>query len=47
MRGKSDKFAVYRRADVPAYLHFDSNPREGDPVVVPNGPYFITCRHRP
>lgn len=43
MRGKSDKFAVYRRADVPGYLHFDSNPREGDPVVVPNGPYFLTA----
>jgi predicted AlkP superfamily pyrophosphatase or phosphodiesterase len=43
MRGKSDKFAVYRRAEVPAYLHFDSNPREGDPVVVPNGPYLITA----
>jgi predicted AlkP superfamily pyrophosphatase or phosphodiesterase len=43
MRGKSDKFTVYRRASVPAYLHFDSNPREGDPVVVPNGPYFITA----
>jgi predicted AlkP superfamily pyrophosphatase or phosphodiesterase len=43
MRGKSDKFAVYRRAQVPAYLHFDSNPREGDPVVVPNGPYFINA----
>ena len=42
MRGKSDKFAVYRRAQVPAYLHFDSNPREGDPVIVPNGPYSIT-----
>jgi predicted AlkP superfamily pyrophosphatase or phosphodiesterase len=42
MRGKSDKFAVYRRAQVPAYLHFDSNAREGDPVVVANGPYFIT-----
>ncbi len=41
MRGKSDKFAVYRRASVPAYLHFDSSPREGDPVIVPNGPYFI------
>jgi len=41
MRGKSDKFAVYRRAQVPAYLHFDSNPREGDPVVVPNGPYVV------
>ena len=43
MRGKSDKFAVYRRAEVPAYLHFDSNPREGDPVIVPNGPYFLTA----
>jgi hypothetical protein len=31
LRGKSDKFVVYRRAQVPAYLHFDSNPREGDP----------------
>jgi len=43
LNGKSDKFTVYRRASVPAYLHFDSNPREGDPVVVPNGPYFITA----
>jgi alkaline phosphatase D len=42
LRGKSDKFALYRRAQVPAYLHFDSNPREGDPVIVPNGPYFIS-----
>jgi predicted AlkP superfamily pyrophosphatase or phosphodiesterase len=43
MRGKSDKFAVYRRVSVPAYLHFDSNPREGDPVIVPNGPYFVNA----
>jgi predicted AlkP superfamily pyrophosphatase or phosphodiesterase len=41
LRGKSDKFDVYRRARVPAYLHFDSNSRAGDPVVVPTGPYFI------
>ena len=41
LQGKSDKFLVYRRSQVPAYLHFDSNPREGDPVVVPTGPYFI------
>lgn len=47
MRGKSDKFGVYRRAEVPAYLHFDSNPREGDPVVVPNGPYFLTAGSDP
>jgi alkaline phosphatase D len=43
LRGKSDKFLVYRRAQVPPYLHFDSNPREGDPVVVPTGPYLITA----
>jgi predicted AlkP superfamily pyrophosphatase or phosphodiesterase len=41
LRGKSDKFLVFRRSQVPAYLHFDSNPREGDPVVVPTGPYLI------
>ncbi|NYF79418.1 TonB family protein [Granulicella arctica] len=35
------RFSVYRRADVPANLHFNSNPREGDPVIVPNGPYTI------
>jgi predicted AlkP superfamily pyrophosphatase or phosphodiesterase len=37
--GASDTFKVYRRAEVPAYLHYDSNPREGDPVVVPTGPF--------
>jgi alkaline phosphatase D len=39
--GKSDKFKVYRNGAVPAGLHFDGNPREGDPVVVPTGPYLI------
>lgn len=41
--GASDKFKVYRRAQVPAYLHYNSNPREGDPVVVPTGPYSIVA----
>ena len=41
--GKSDTFKIYRRAQVPAYLHFNSNPREGDPVVVPTGPYSIVA----
>ena len=41
--GASDTFKVYRRAQVPAYLHFNSNPREGDPVVVPTGPYSIVA----
>ena len=46
LQGASDTFKVYRRAQVPAYLHFNSNPREGDPVVVPTGPYSIVA-HNP
>jgi predicted AlkP superfamily pyrophosphatase or phosphodiesterase len=38
---KSDAFTVYRRKRVPAALHFDDNPREGDPVIVANGPYDV------
>ena len=41
LHGASDKFVAYRRADVPARLHFSSNPRIGDPVVIPTGPYMI------
>ncbi len=37
----SEKFEVYRRKDVPAGLHLNENPREGDPVIVPTGPYAI------
>lgn len=35
------RFTAYRRADMPASLHFDANPREGDPVIVPNHPINI------
>jgi len=41
LKKASDKFQVYRRKDVPAGLHYNENPREGDPVVVPTGPYAI------
>jgi predicted AlkP superfamily pyrophosphatase or phosphodiesterase len=41
---KSDAFTVYRRKRVPAALHYNSNAREGDPVVVPNGPYSIRAQ---
>lgn len=34
------RFSVYRRKDVPAYLHFSQNPRIGDPVLIPNGAYI-------
>ncbi len=35
------RFTAYRRASTPPELHFDTNPREGDPVVVANGPFTI------
>jgi predicted AlkP superfamily pyrophosphatase or phosphodiesterase len=38
---KTDAFTVYRRKRVPAAIHYDSNVREGDPVIVANGPYAI------
>jgi predicted AlkP superfamily pyrophosphatase or phosphodiesterase len=41
LRGKSDKFAVYRRSQTPADLHDDGNSRAGDPIVVTNGPYLV------
>ena len=40
------RFKVYRRADLPASLHFDANPREGDPVIVPTGPFPIRAHSR-
>jgi len=44
LSGASDTFKVYRRAKLPAELHLGSNPREGDPVIVPTGPYPIKAR---
>ncbi len=37
----SEKFKAYRLKNVPKELHYDENPREGDPVIVPTGPYAI------
>jgi predicted AlkP superfamily pyrophosphatase or phosphodiesterase len=47
LRNASDKFKVYRRRDVPPQLHYDSNARIGDPVVVLNGPYLVRARSGP
>uniref|UniRef100_E6QMH8 Phosphodiesterase I n=1 Tax=mine drainage metagenome TaxID=410659 RepID=E6QMH8_9ZZZZ len=44
LKHASEKFQVYRRKDVPAALHYNQNAREGDPVVVPTGPYAIRAR---
>ena len=41
LRAADAGFMVYRRAQVPAELHYNSNPREGDPVVVAKGPFMI------
>ncbi len=38
------RFKVYRRADVPKKLHYNENPREGDPVIVPAGPYNLRAK---
>jgi predicted AlkP superfamily pyrophosphatase or phosphodiesterase len=41
LKKADSRFIVYRRAKVPAALDFNQNPREGDPVIVPTGPYLI------
>ncbi|MDR3739447.1 MAG: ectonucleotide pyrophosphatase/phosphodiesterase [Terracidiphilus sp.] len=41
LKKASGQFAVYRLKNVPANLHFNENPREGDPVVIATGPYSI------
>jgi predicted AlkP superfamily pyrophosphatase or phosphodiesterase len=41
LKKASEKFVVYRRKDVPPELNYNQNPREGDPVVIANGPYAI------
>jgi predicted AlkP superfamily pyrophosphatase or phosphodiesterase len=38
---KTDAFTVYRNKRVPATLNYAGNAREGDPVIVANGPYAI------
>lgn len=46
LKKASSEFVVYRRKNVPAELHYNSNPRIGDPVVVATGPYAIRA-HAP
>jgi alkaline phosphatase D len=44
LKKASSQFVVYRRKNVPANLHYDQNPREGDPVVIATGPYAIRLK---
>jgi predicted AlkP superfamily pyrophosphatase or phosphodiesterase len=47
LRAADASFVVYRRANVPRELHFNENPREGDPVIVARGPYAIRAQGPP
>lgn len=41
MKGASPAFDVYRRADLPTWLHYADNVLAGDPVVIPRGASMI------
>ena len=45
LRGASQKFKVYRRAHVPRHLHFEANPRAGDPIVVATDRSYIRAHN--
>jgi predicted AlkP superfamily pyrophosphatase or phosphodiesterase len=47
LKAADGKFVVYRRAHVPASLHYDRNARIGDPVIVAKGPYAIRAHSPP
>ena len=46
LKSASGDFKVYRRARVPANFDYDQSPREGDPVIIPTGPFAIRA-HAP
>ncbi len=46
LKKADSRFTVYRLKNVPAALHFNENPREGDPVIIPTGPFLIRA-HAP
>jgi predicted AlkP superfamily pyrophosphatase or phosphodiesterase len=41
LKKATSEFIVYRRKNVPGELYYRDNPREGDPVIIPTGPYAI------
>jgi predicted AlkP superfamily pyrophosphatase or phosphodiesterase len=47
LKKASSQFVVYRLKDVPADLNFNQNPRAGDPVVIPTGPFAIRAHAPP
>ncbi len=47
LKQASSQFVAYRRKDVPAGLHYNQNPREGDPVIIATGPFAIRAHEPP
>lgn len=47
LKQASSQFVAYRRKDVPAGLHYNQNPRTGDPVIIATGPYAIRAHEPP
>ncbi|QNI34696.1 alkaline phosphatase family protein [Alloacidobacterium dinghuense] len=44
LKAADSNFVVYRRAQMPSWLHYNSNPRAGDPIIVPKGAHAIRAR---
>ncbi len=47
LKGRDSRFEVYRRAEVPADLHYSANPRIGDIVVIPTEPAIVINEKAP
>jgi alkaline phosphatase D len=47
LKKASSQFIVYRRKDFPAQLNYRDNPRTGDPIIVPTGPFVIRAHGPP
>jgi predicted AlkP superfamily pyrophosphatase or phosphodiesterase len=47
LKKASSEFVAYRRKDVPGELNYRDDPRAGDPVVIPTGPYVIRAHGPP
>jgi len=47
LKAADSAFVVYRLAKMPSWLHYNSNPRAGDPIIVAKGPYAIRAHSPP
>jgi predicted AlkP superfamily pyrophosphatase or phosphodiesterase len=43
---QADRFSVYRKAEIPAHLHFANNPRIGEILLLAKAPYVFTHTER-